>query len=529
MRVPAVRRVQVAWAGCATAEVAQEVALSVHAFSVGGVGAVGLMGLVRSVPAAGLGPLATGVADRYPRQRVLQTVLVCRTALLAGLAWAVAADAPLAVVYVLAAVDATVFTLYWPAQSALLPDLVGTPEELTASNATATLIENVGALVGPGLAGVVLALSGRALVFAIGAVLTGAAALAATRIAVGRPPRPTPAEATGQALLGGFRALLGDRAPRLVFVLYLVHTLCVGALSVLVVVVGLELLDIGEAGVGFLGVAVGVGGVAGSMAAFGLVGYRRLTRPLRLAMLVWGVALAAVAVVLRVPVAVAALVVMGGCTAVVDVCAVNGLQRIVRERLLGRVLGVVEGAWWAMVGLGSIGAAVLADAVGGRTALVVTGGTLAGATVLAARALAVVDARARPPEAELAALRSVPMFRGQPPLPLERLALELERVTFAPGEAVVVMGEAGDRFYMIEEGTVHVTAPGVDVRLGPGEWFGEIALLRDVPRTATVRAVSDVRLFALERDDFLAAVSAPRSDTPRPGDAPCKDLGGAGR
>ena len=519
MRNREVRRVQLAWAACATGDLAQDVALGVHAFSAGGVAGVGVMGLVRSLPAAGMGPLAAGVADRYPRQRVLLGVLVCRTALLGLLAWSVAAGASLTVVYVVAAADSVVYTLYWPAQSALLPDLARTPEELTASNAVATLVENLGTLVGPGLAGVVLVVSGPDAVFTASALLTGVAALVTTRVATDHHRRAAVPESTTETLLGGFRAVLTDGAPRLVLALYLVNILCMGALSVLVVVMAIDLLDMGEAGVGFLSAALGAGGVVGSVTAFGLVGHRRLTRPYRLALILWGASLATVAVAPGAPVAAAALVVLGGCTAVIDVCALNLLQRLVRERVLGRVLGVVEGSWWAMFGLGSLAAALLADAAGDRAALAITGGVLVAVTLLAGRALGTVDARAQPPAAELAALQGVPLFAAQPPLALERLAQEVVRVSFSAGEPVVVKGEAGDRFYMIEEGSVRVVDTAEETELGPGDWFGEIALLGSVPRTATVRAVTAVRLFALGRDDFLAAVAAGAHgpDGPLPG------------
>lgn len=505
---PAVRRVQLAWAGCATADLAGDVALGVYAFSAGGPAGVGVMALVRSLPAAGLGPLAVGVADRYPRERVLLVVLLCRTALLGVLASTVAAGAPLAVVAALAAADATAYSLYWPAQSALLPELARTPEELTASNATNTLVENVGTLVGPALAGVVLALSGPHVVFTASAILTGVSALVATRIATERRGRPPAAlESKRDSLLGGFRVFLSDRAPRTVLLLYLAHILCSGALSVLVVVVAIDLLELGGAGVGLLGAALGVGGIAGSVAAFGLVGYQRLTRPFWLALTLWGAALATVAAAPLAPVAISALVVVGVCTAVVDVCTVNVLQRMVRERLLGRALGVVEGAWWAVFGLGSLGGGLLAEATGDRAALAVTGGVLVAVALMGKPALAAVDARARAPEAGLTALLGVPMFGAQSPLVLERLALDLMPMGFSSGEPIVVIGEAGDLFYIIDEGTVEVVGPGVQVELGPGDWFGEIALLRDVPRTATVRALTEVRVFALGRDDFLAAVS----------------------
>jgi predicted MFS family arabinose efflux permease len=431
---------------------------------------------------------------------------------------------PPVVIYAVAAVDSCVYTLYWPAQSALLPELARTAEELTASNAAATLVENMGTLVGPALAGVLLAVSGPGLVFVAAAALTAVAALLATRISTTRKLRPAEPESTLDTLLGGFRLLLADPGPRLVAVLYLAHVLCMGALSVLTVVTAIDLLGLDDSGVGFLGAALGAGGIAGSVGALGLVGHARLTRPFRLALVTWAAALVAVGAVPRVPSAAAAFFVVGGCTALIDVSALNVLQRIVPERLLGRVLGVVEGSWWAMWGLGSLAAAPLVDAVGGRPALALTGGLLAVVALAGGAALGAVDARARPPGAQLEAFRGVPLFAGQPPLVLERLALELVSLAVRPGEVVVTRGEAGDRFYIVEEGTLRVDGPGgrAHVDLGPGDWFGEVALLDDVPRTATVRAVSDARLFALDRDHFLGAVTA----HPHNPDAP---LGGDGR
>jgi predicted MFS family arabinose efflux permease len=465
------------------------------------------------------------------RRAALETAVGINVGLLA---WAVAAEAPLAVVYVVAAVDSCVYTLYWPAQSALLPELASTAEELTAANAAATLLENVGTLVGPALAGVLLAVSGPGVVFGASAALTAAAALLATRIAATRKVVPAEPESTGEALLGGFRLLLADPAPRLVALLYLVHTLCIGALSVLVVVTAIELLGLDDSGVGFLGAALGAGGIAGSVAALGLVGHQRLTRPFRLALVAWAAALAVVALVPRVPAAAAALVLVGGCTAVVDVCALNVLQRIVPERLLARVLGVVEGSWWAMFGLGSLAVAPLVETVGVRPGLALTAGLLAVVSLLGGATLGSVDARARAPEAQLAALGDVPLFAAQPPLALERLALELVPVTVAPGQAVVTRGEPGDRFYIVEEGTLEViTRDGrAAADLGPGDWFGEVALLDDVPRTATVRAVSGARLFALDRHHFLAAVAGhprtPEVGLGADGRARIRPLGGSG-
>lgn len=500
------RRIQLAWALCTTADLAQEVGLAVYAFSAGGVAGVGLMGLVRALPAATIGPLASGLADRHRRERVLLGLLASRAVLLGAVAGVLVVGGPSAAVFVLAAVDATAYAAYRPAQMALLPDLARTPEELTASNVVVTATENLGGLVGPGLSGVLLAVSGPGAVFAGSALLTGAAAAGATGVRPETRPR-TATKPTRDAMFGGFQTLLQNSGPRAVLLLYLAHTLCFGALNVLIVVSVLELFDLGQGAVGVLMAAFGAGGLGGSVVALSLVGRSQLAGPFRLALVVWGAALALDSLVPHVLVLGGTLAVTGAANAVVEVCAVNLLQRIVRERVLGPVLGVLEGVW-GMFGLGSVAAAALVHAVGIRAGLATTGGFLVAVALITARALAAAEAKTQAPERELAALRGVPMFIGQPPLALERLALTLDPVSLSAGEWVMHKGDPGNGFYMIDEGTVSVSADAGPVELGPGDWFGEVALLADVPRTASVQTVTPVRLFALERDDFLAAVTA---------------------
>jgi cAMP-dependent protein kinase regulator len=118
----------------------------------------------------------------------------------------------------------------------------------------------------------------------------------------------------------------------------------------------------------------------------------------------------------------------------------------------------------------------------------------------------------------LAELRELPVFHG---LDSEQLSAILEHgswVTAAPGEALVTQGEPGDRFFAVESGRAEVQRDGAVVgSVSKGMYFGEVALLRDVPRTATVTAVTPMRLFALDRDGFeLAVADAFRRGTLRP-------------
>ena len=105
-------------------------------------------------------------------------------------------------------------------------------------------------------------------------------------------------------------------------------------------------------------------------------------------------------------------------------------------------------------------------------------------------------------------LQKVPMFAPLSPDTVERLARRLVRFEVPAGSTIIREGQASDRFYVIESGNVAVSHGDNVVRHeSPGDFFGEIGLLRDVPRTATVTAEEDTVVLALDRDDFLAAVT----------------------
>lgn len=504
---PQLRRLQLAWTGCITAEWAQIVALGVYAFREQGAIGVGVVGLIRTLPAAIIGPFAASLADRYRREMVLSTVLALRAVTLAGAAVALWVGAPTLLVYGLAAADAVVYTLFWPAQSALLPSLAQSPEELTACNVTSTTVENLGTLVGPMLSSVLLLLAGVPSVFAVAAVLLALSAIVVARIRTDGTLRTSGEQHQAIAeLLAGFRTLAREARPRLVVLLYLAQTSCVGALTVLIVVMAIELLGLGEAGVGYLNAAVGAGGLVGALATVALVGRRQLALPFQAGLIVWGVALAAIGALPSRVTAVAMVAVVGSANALIDVTALTVLQRIVSQHVLARVLGVFEGLWWGMQGLGAMAASLVVTQWGVRASLVATGTLLAMAAVLASRALGRIDDDAHPPQPQLELLRGVPLFASLPVLVLERLAFTVRPVNAGHGTTLVRRGDDGDHFYVIVQGQVEVTAPQLHRTLGPGDFFGEIALLRGVPRTATVTAKTAVELLTLERQQFISAV-----------------------
>jgi MFS family permease len=259
--------------------------------------------------------------------------------------------------------------------------------------------------------------------------------------------------------------------------------------------------------VGYLTAALGVGGLIGALGAVTLQG-RRLAEPLGIALVFWGLPIALVGPKPYLPAALLLLAVVGAANSVEDVAGFTLLQRIVPDDVLSRVLGVVWGMVMAAVALGSIVAPLVVDALGPRAAFGVVGAILPVLTILVWRRLAKLDHEvAAPPE--LALVDGVPMFEPLSVVAKEHVASRLTRVDVAPGEVVVRAGEAGDRFYVVADGELEVSAAGRELRtLGRGEGFGEIALLQNVPRTATVTARTDSRLYALDKPSFLASVSS---------------------
>jgi MFS family permease len=505
---PALRLVELSWALTTTAYWVFIVALSLFAYEEGGVTAVGVVGLIRVLPSVVAAPFAAQLGDRYPRHRVLFLVNVARTALILGAAAVALLDVHVAAIYVLTALVGLMQSLFRPTQAALLPSLARSPEELTAANLVLTTIESVGIFMGPAIGGIMLALTGTDAVFAASAV---AFLLSALLLAGVRPERESERIPLKTGLLresfAGFATIARDSRLRLIVGLYGAQTLVAGALNVLIVVMALELLDMGEAGIGFLNSAVGIGGLLGGFAALALLGRNKLASDFAVGLVLWGLPIALIGVFPEPAVALVLLGVVGVGVTLVDVAGLTLLQRAVPDEVMTRVFGVVQSVFVGTLGLGAIIAPLLIELFDVRGALVASGGLLPVLALLFWRRLQALDGDTLAP-AELALLRRLALFRPLPPATLDQLASALIAVTATDGDEIIRQGDSGDRFYVIAKGEVDVSSDGQHMgTLGEGDYFGEIALLRDVPRTATVAAKGDVELFALERDEFLGAVT----------------------
>jgi MFS family permease len=505
---PDLRRVEIAFAGFNAAEYGVWVAMLVYAYEQGGAVSAGVVAVVQLVPAALFAPVAATLADRLPPGRVLAWGYAAQAVPMGATAVVIASGGPPAAAYALAAVAATAVTITRPAQAVLVPSLVRSPEELTAANVVSGWVESAGILAGPALAGVALSVSDAGAAFAMFAVFAAGATLLVAPL--GRRPRLLPEQASnpvGRAL-AGFRVLAREPAPRVLVLILGAQFVVIGALDVLAVVLAVDVLGLGEPGAGWLVTAFGAGGLIGAAVTVLLVGRQRLAPALVAGGLVWGGSFVLIGLAPAAGVALSLLVVAGVARSLLDVSGRTLLQRTAREAVLSRVFGVLEGLSMAALALGSIAASGLVEGLGEEGAVVGAGLFLPALLLLLGRRLWAIDRAATVPVVEIALLRSIPLFAPLPPPELEAVARSLVELEVVPGAMVVREGEVGDRWYAVADGRLEVERGGaVLATLERGDGFGEIALLRDVPRTATVTARSRCRLYSLEKEPFVEAVT----------------------
>jgi MFS family permease len=502
-RNESVRWVELAWGAAIVAEWAHFVALGVFAYRVGGASAVGIAGLVRLLPAAVVAPWVASLGDRVRRERLLLAAVLVGAVALGGSAAAAFAHAAWAV-YGCAALVGISATLIRPTLQALLPSLARTPEELIASNAATSTIESVGTLAGPLLAGVLIARGSTGVAFAVAAAVVAAGAVLLVRVR-SESPSPAPAPIHAPRRPSGLRTVARHPEAALVIALMVAQTFVRGCLNVLVVVAAFRLLHGGAGAVGYLTAAIGVGGIVGAIAAMTIQG-RRLARAFAISLIFWGLPIALVAPHPELAGTLVLLAVVGVANSVEDVAGFTLLQRAVRDETLSSVLGIFWGTAMGSVALGSFAAPSIVRALGAQSAFLLVGSLLPVLTILAFRRLRVLDKFAVPSR-QHDLIEGVPMFAPLSLAAKEQLANKLVPLTVSAGDCVVRHGDVGDRFYIVDSGTLTI---GVHARHGnadAGDSFGEIALLHDVPRTATVTAATSAHLYALERADFLAAVT----------------------
>jgi MFS family permease len=522
LRNPALRRVQLAFLLFNAAEYGTWVAILLYAYSTLGPASVGLVALAQLAPAAAFAPVSASLADRFPRQRVLLAGYILLSAGLGMTAAGMLLDASPVIVILTAAAASVALTFTRPTQGALLPRLSRTPEELTAANGVSGTVEGAGVLLGPLAAAGLLAIGTPGLVFAAGSAASLVAAISVAGLPVprGETSRPTTGGQSDDmsqlarrspisVMVGGLRALASNRDTGLVVLLLGLRMLTAGAVDVLLVLLALEVFDTGESGAGILNAALGLGTVVGGAVSFALVGRQRLAPALAVSAVAWGLALVVMGTITPALLAPVVIAVGGVGLAACDVAGRTILQRVTDDRTLARVLGALEGVGLTGLAIGSLLVPVLAGAWGPEITIIAVGAMLPVGVAIAWVGLQAIDRRVRVPVRELALLRDSELLAPLAPPELEAVAGRTRWMTAERGDVLIREGEPGDRYYVLETGALLVTQQGrhlnrLDAR---GTGLGEIALLRDVPRTATVRADAPSVLLVLERVDFLEAVT----------------------
>jgi MFS family permease len=494
------------------------IALGVYGFEAHGALGVGLVAVVRLLPGALAAPFAGMLSDRYPRRAVMLWSTAAMAVVLAGATVAATLGAPPGVVFVFPALFAVAASGYGPAESALSPTLARTPQELSAGNVTHSALDTGGFLFASLLTGLLLTSSSTEVIFGVAAFVLVLAALALSFVPPDHRPEYNAEDDEFAGVLrelgAGRRALREHPGSRLAASVMIALVFFEGFADVLVVVLALHELHLEEGSVGFLNAAWGVGALAGGAVLALLLDRGKLVIAIAAGALTAGAAIMLPGIW---PVAAAAYVgwaLVGAGYNFAEVPAKTLLQRLSSDETLGRVLSVMESGRLAAMALGSIGATVMLELVDVRATLIFLGVLLPIFMLTCWARLRSFEVGAPVAEGPYRLLRENSIFAPLPIATVERLSHDLTPLESPAGNDVIVQGEQGDRFYLIEQGEVEVFENG-DFRRneGPGESFGEIALLRDVPRTATVRTTEATQLLVLEREQFLGAVTGHRRST----------------
>jgi MFS family permease len=512
------RRVQLAFFGSLVGDWAYGTALTVWAYRDGGATAVGVFTAARFVSMTVTSPLGAAIADRVPRRMFMMTLDLVRAALVSGAALSLGFGWSSWTVYALGLLAAVVGGPFRAAQAGLIPQLVEEPDQLTAANAVASNLENVVVFAGPALGATLVGLTGVELVFwlNVGSFLLSFLLVLGVRA-------PHAADGPGdrgaehdeeddeggflRQVSAGFVLVLRERDLRTTSLLAFCQGFIWGALMVFLVVLAVTTLHTGPAGVGFLNTVIGAMTIVGGAVVLGRMKRGRLGSDMTLGVLGWSLPLLVMAAVPSPVTTVLALAVVGLMDPWVNLGLETIPQRIAPERAISRVYAAVDSSLTGAIALGALVAPWLLGTLGLRWALATMGVVVTAYAVSTWPHMRQLDTRLAPP-ATLPLLRSLALFAPLAPAMQEALARRLVEIEVAPGAVVVAEGEVSDRFYVIESGEVRVTQAGTLLRTETaGEFFGEIGLLRDVPRTATVTATSPTRLYALERADFLDAVT----------------------
>jgi MFS family permease len=519
---------------------------------------LGVVGVARIVPYAILSVPAGIVADRFDRRLILIVSDLLRAGLMVVLGWLVTSGADVLLVVATAVLASCVATFWGPAIGAYLPMVVADEEQLGPANSAWSTLDSLGFVIGPGVAGLLIAAGGLELAFFLNAgtfvlcaaILVGlppgkpqaattapvegarqpaagppeaqeasptAAPEAVERLATAEQPAAGSAEQPAAGKIAtdpaapGWRAMVGlIRGP---IVLDAASSLSGGAIAVVTVMIAVDVLHAGEAATGYLNAAIGVGGIFASLVA-GILTLRRLTWPLLVASILGAITMGLLAFSGSLWVAALLLAMWSGALLIIDVINTTLVQRLASDATRGRAMGVLQSVGTLFFAAGSFLGPVVADVAGMGVALGAASVALLVLAIVAVTSMSKAGALEAPAvDAVRRRLLTAPVFAGLPPNRLEAIARQLRSREVAAGEVVITEGERADRFYLVESGTYVVTSGSGDElvtlrTLGADDVFGERGLLGEGIRTATVTASKGGRLWSLDADAFRELVQA---------------------
>ncbi len=510
-KAKALRRVHLAFLSFSVSEHATWLAVLFYALQRGGPKEVGIVAVLQLLPGVLSTPFSSYAGDRFDPRSALAVGYAIQAIAMAGTAIAMWQDAWLPA-YVLAATAATAIGFTRPVMGSLLPTVTHSPADLVAANVVAGLIEQVGVFFGPIAAGLLMAATSPATVFAAAAVLMTVGCVLTTTVPSDADDRPRTTLQVREAvreLFGGFRALRDTPIIRV----FLVFLICAGLLKGIGDVVFVTFAEIrldGTAGQsGLLAGAYGLGGLVGATSVTALIQGRRVDRQLTAVAAVLGAGLLGLAAASAALPAVIGFALLGGAESALALTSTVSIQRVSPTEVLARVFGIVEAIQMAFIAMGSLAITVLVSATSLGQAFVVLAVAIVSVVLVGVVVVRRQGSQIAPVDAAIVdRLLADPLFAPLPAPTVERLARALVRVRVAKGTEVIVAGDVGDRFYLVVSGELSVVREGKVVNtLGSASSFGELALLSDAPRAATVTATTDVVLDALDREPFLEAVT----------------------
>ena len=498
------RRLCLATAGFRMAELGVWISLAAYAYTAGGVREASGVTVLQLVPATAFALGVGGLIRRHGAGPVLRWGLAAQSAGLCAAAVFLHRGAnPLA--FAAAVVAASAVTTTRPAQSVLTPGMVDGPDDLTAANVFSGGLMAAGSLVGPASAAVIMTAVGSWAVFGVMGAVVACSAAAVWRL----PTTLNAADEDPESLIAGLQAIAREPGPRIMVLAVGVYYVVVGAVDVLAVVIAVELLHKSAAFGGYVTTAAGVGCVLASGMSLAVIGRRWISPWILLSAAAIGMGLVAVSLVgSHVAASLLVLVVFGIAVGTYELTALLLLQRVSRLDLLGHIFALVEALQMAMLAVGAAAVPLVVQLFGSHWAPAAVGALFALLVATLGTRIVLIDRDAQVPLTEMATLRATPLFAALPGPALETVAREAQRIEAPAGAVVVRQGDQGSEFFAVVSGRLSVSIDGEELaELGRGDGFGEIALIRNVSRTATVRATTDAVLLTVGREPFLTAVT----------------------